>query len=47
MKYYAVTISSEKYKTDWIENHCIDGTKVLDFACGNGENGIMPLLVQR
>lgn len=40
MKYYAVTISSEKYKTDWIENHCIDGTKVLDFACGNGENGI-------
>ena len=40
MKYYAVTISSEKYKTDWIEKYCTKGTKVLDFACGNGENGI-------
>ena len=41
MKYYAVTASSEKYKTDWIEKYCSSGTQeVLDFACGNGENGI-------
>ena len=41
MKYYAVTASSEKYKTDWIEKYCSTGDlEVLDFACGNGENGI-------
>lgn len=41
MKYYAVTTSSEKYKTDWIEKYCSSpDIKVLDFACGSGENGI-------
>ena len=40
MKYYAVTKSSEKYKTDWLEDKCSQDTKVLDFACGSGENGI-------
>lgn len=40
MKYYAVTKSSEKYKTDWLEEKCSKDTKVLDFACGSGENGI-------
>jgi len=41
MKYYAITASSEKYKTDWLENYCSSpDLKVLDFACGSGENGI-------
>lgn len=41
MKYYAITTSSEKYKTDWIEKYCSSpDIKVLDFACGSGENGI-------
>lgn len=41
MKYYAITTSSEKYKTDWLEDYCSSkDLKVLDFACGSGENGI-------
>lgn len=41
MKYYAITASSEKYKTDWLEDYCSSpDLKVLDFACGSGENGI-------
>jgi SAM-dependent methyltransferase len=40
MKYYAVTIESEDYKHKWLEERCRDGVKVLDFACGNGENAI-------
>lgn len=40
MKYYAVTASSELYKTNWLEEKCSSETKVLDFACGSGENGI-------
>ncbi len=41
MKYYAITTSSEKYKTDWLEKYCSSpDLKVLDFACGSGENGI-------
>lgn len=41
MKYYAITTSSEKYKTDWLEKYCSSPElKVLDFACGSGENGI-------
>ena len=40
MKYYAVTASTRN-KTDWIEKYCSTGDlEVLDFACGNGENGI-------
>ena len=40
MKYYAVTEESEKFKHKWLENHSRSGGKILDFACGNGENGI-------
>jgi len=40
MKYYAVTKSSEAYKHHWLESHCSSSTRLLDFACGNGENGI-------
>lgn len=40
MKYYSITVSSEKYKTDWIEKNATSKDKILDFACGNGENGI-------
>jgi len=40
MKYYSVTGASEDYKHKWLDRHC-DGTKtILDFACGNGENGV-------
>ena len=40
MKFYSVTESSEKYKNDWLDKECSPNKKVLDFACGNGENGI-------
>ena len=40
MKYYAVVVKSEDYKHSWLERHCAPGKKILDFACGNGENGI-------
>jgi ubiquinone/menaquinone biosynthesis C-methylase UbiE len=41
MKYYAVTAASEAYKHAWLEKHCTSrSTKILDFACGNGENGV-------
>lgn len=41
MKYYAVTAASEAYKHAWLEQHCTSrATRILDFACGNGENGI-------
>ena len=40
MKYYSITDLSEKYQYDWLKNNCNKNTKVLDFACGNGENGI-------
>ena len=40
IKFYSVTHLSEKYLYDFLEEHCGNNTKVLDFACGNGENGI-------
>lgn len=40
IKFYSVTHSSEEYKNDWLGRKCGSGTKVLDFGCGNGENGI-------
>jgi len=40
MKYYAITKSSEKYKFAWLKDRCGEGVKIIDFACGNGENGI-------
>lgn len=40
MKYYSVVVESEKYKHDWLDRNCAPGKTILDFACGNGENGI-------
>jgi ubiquinone/menaquinone biosynthesis C-methylase UbiE len=40
MKYYAVVVKSEEYKHDWLDKRCSPGKKILDFACGNGENGV-------
>ncbi len=40
MKYYAVVVKSEEYKHKWLEENCAPGKRVLDFACGNGENAI-------
>jgi ubiquinone/menaquinone biosynthesis C-methylase UbiE len=40
MKYYSVTGSSENYKNSWLKKECSKEKKILDFACGNGENGI-------
>ena len=44
MKYYSITKSSEQYKHDWLDAHCQEGIRVLDFACGSGENGIYAAL---
>lgn len=40
MKYYSIVKDSEDYKHNWLRRRCVPGKKVLDFACGNGENGI-------
>jgi ubiquinone/menaquinone biosynthesis C-methylase UbiE len=40
MKYYSITTASEKYKKDWLRQHCSEKSIILDFACGNGENGL-------
>ena len=40
IKFYSVTHSSEKYQYNWLKEKCKTGVRVLDFACGNGENGI-------
>ncbi len=39
-KFYSIVHSSEEYQYNWLKNKCKTGIKVLDFACGNGENGI-------
>tara|TARA_B100000519_G_C14238414_1_gene435989 strand:- start:820 stop:1695 length:876 start_codon:yes stop_codon:yes gene_type:complete len=39
-KFYSITHSSEEYQYSWLKSKCENGAKVLDFACGNGENGI-------
>ena len=41
MKFYSIVKASEKFKTDWLDKRCGNSEiKVLDWACGNGENGI-------
>ena len=39
-KFYSIVHSSEAYQYDWLRRMCRSGVKALDFACGNGENGI-------
>ena len=39
-KFYSIIHSSEEYQYNWLRKKCTKGIKVLDFACGNGENGI-------
>jgi ubiquinone/menaquinone biosynthesis C-methylase UbiE len=39
-KFYSIIHSSEEYQYNWLKKRCTNGVKVLDFACGNGENGI-------
>jgi len=40
MKFYSITNKSEEFQYKWLKERCAPGVKVLDFACGNGENGI-------
>jgi len=40
MKFYSITNKSEKFQYKWLKEKCTPGVKVLDFGCGNGENGI-------
>ncbi len=40
IKYYSVTQASEQYQHEWMRERCRPGSTVLDWACGNGENGI-------
>ncbi len=39
-KFYSITHESERYIVEWLKERCRCGVKVLDFACGNGENSI-------
>jgi SAM-dependent methyltransferase len=40
IKYYSITHASEAYQYQWLQERCKPGVNVLDFGCGNGENGI-------
>jgi len=40
MKFYSITNKSEEVQYKWLNERSAPGVKVLDFACGNGENGI-------
>jgi ubiquinone/menaquinone biosynthesis C-methylase UbiE len=40
MKFYSITNKSEEFQYKWLKERCASGVKVLDFGCGNGENGI-------
>jgi ubiquinone/menaquinone biosynthesis C-methylase UbiE len=40
MKFYSITNKSEEFQYGWLKEKCTQGIKVLDFGCGNGENGI-------
>lgn len=40
IKFYSITKSSEEYQHAWLRERCKPGRKVIDFACGSGENGI-------
>lgn len=39
-KFYSITHLSEAYQYGWLKGRVRPGMRVLDFACGNGENGI-------
>jgi len=39
MKFYSVAKSSEQYYFNWLRERC-QGSKALDYCCGNGENAI-------
>lgn len=41
VKYYSIQKSLEAYETDWLRQRCRAGIRVLDYACGSGENGII------
>jgi len=40
IKYYSIATGSEKYYQDWLRERCTPGKRVLDYCCGNGENGV-------
>lgn len=40
IKFYSITDESEAYQYGWLKDRCNPGVKVLDFACGSGENGL-------
>ena len=40
VKYYSITGASQEFQDNWLRERCKPGFQVLDFACGNGENGI-------
>lgn len=40
MRFYSITNKSEEFQHGWLKERCVAGIKVLDFGCGNGENGI-------
>lgn len=39
MKYYSIERKSREMVLEWFRNHCKD-RRVLDYCCGNGEDGV-------
>ncbi|MBU1858307.1 MAG: class I SAM-dependent methyltransferase [Verrucomicrobia bacterium] len=40
VKYYSIIQASENYEHSWFKSKCRKGLRILDFGCGNGENGL-------
>jgi ubiquinone/menaquinone biosynthesis C-methylase UbiE len=40
MKYYAIERASRNFVERWYEQH-VEGMRVLDYCCGNGEDGVL------
>src|SRR5689334_9082292 len=38
VKYYSIQKRLEDFERAWFRQRCRPGTRVLDFACGSGEN---------
>jgi ubiquinone/menaquinone biosynthesis C-methylase UbiE len=41
IKYYSIQRSLEEFERNWLAQRCRPGTRILDYCCGSGENGMI------